>query len=100
MGTTYTVHDKGGLEIVLDEMSNAFSLGLYLNEKGSEVPLLGILTNGDEVPITGTSMPRSTLTPDDVVGMAIKMIQTSLYWLDDPNAAHRRIVEEISALQF
>ena len=71
MGTEYVVHKDDKLEVSLDEASNRFALCIF----GSSVRHY---TDAD----SPLSISHYDILPEQVVHMAVKMLQTASYWMD------------------
>lgn len=100
MGTTYTILAKGALRVELDEMSNRFSLDISGRADYNAPDSISVSTEVEERDIDAfrdapdlervpshTACTRRTLTPTDVVGMALEMLKVATYWADSEDLA-------------
>lgn len=71
MGTEYIIHKDDKLEVSLDEASNRFALCMF----GDSVSLQ---TDADK-PL---AVSHYNILPEQVIHMAVKMLQTASYWCD------------------
>lgn len=80
MGTTYGIHPDGSsdAEIVLDEMSNEFQLGI-----GGDVEWYNF---------------SKKMTPEEALAMALRIVQVCLYWVEDSEETKRKLIEEVQKM--
>ena len=78
MGTSYTLHKQGNIELAVDEMSNKFSIGVFGEEQGEIASVDG-------------------LSVDELVRVGIECLRVASYWTDDEGlrvAAYMRHIED------
>ncbi len=81
MSTQFTILNSLYYELVLDERSCVFDLDIF--------------TRDDSLAVTSIA---AGLTPDEVVDIAMRLIQPTLYNVDDPKAFMEGIKEKLGRL--
>jgi len=85
MGTTYTLIDKGGVAIELDEMSSR--VGVMLTSTG-DLPCMVGTHSMDEAEV---AYGPSVLDDDDLIAMAFETLRVACYISANPETVRRRL---------
>lgn len=80
MSTQYKIAEQGNKSLKVDERSNKLSLLFFRTSNSSPQTLL------------------SDLEPEEVVDIAIQLLQVSLYWHTDNDKAHLEMIDKLKKL--
>ena len=104
MGTNYVVFEDGEQEISLDEHSNRFTLMVSTKDEAAAPSMTGTLRGAYKPEYDDQQLAHFDsghyLQPDEVVNLALGLLQASLYWHTDNSAAHAAIIKRVQALKY
>lgn len=84
MSTSYRIAQQSPALLELDEASNKLSLIYWRDEHKNEAPQILL----------------SRLEPEELVNLALNLLQVSLYWHRDNEAAQADIIKRIQNMRY
>lgn len=95
MGTQYTVFEKDGFEVCLNERSSEFGLMLKASDERSTAHVRAWPPGAGTMVRTAAAFTSKDLTPEEVIAMAVAMIRVAANWSEDAAKARDAAAERV-----